>query len=138
MKGKQRERETESAEINISPLIDMVFILLIFFIVTTVFVDESGLGIDTPTPVPPTIENDSEPVVLRVSEGGSVYYRNREIAKDAIASAIVNERNGGGSGSVIIEAHERTKVAAVSEILDICSALEVEKVVTKTARSATE
>ena len=38
----------ESEEINISPLIDMVFILLIFFIVTTVFVEETGVEVDKP------------------------------------------------------------------------------------------
>jgi len=46
-------------DINISPLIDMVFILLIFFIVTTVFVEEKGLGAQTPDPVPP-IEDEQD------------------------------------------------------------------------------
>ena len=40
----------ESTEVNISPLIDMVFILLIFFIVTTVFVEEEGLDVNKPQP----------------------------------------------------------------------------------------
>ena len=43
------EDRSESAEVNLSPLIDVVFLLLIFFMVTTVFVEESGVDIDQPT-----------------------------------------------------------------------------------------
>jgi len=47
-------------DINISPLIDMVFILLIFFIVTTVFVEEKGIASQTPDPVPPIDDKDED------------------------------------------------------------------------------
>ena len=44
----QDHQNETSGEINISPLIDVVFILLIFFIVTTVFIDETGVEIEKP------------------------------------------------------------------------------------------
>jgi biopolymer transport protein ExbD len=48
---EQKIEETHSQEIDLAPLIDVVFILLIFFIVTTVFVRETGVEVDKPTAV---------------------------------------------------------------------------------------
>ena len=49
MRARRSINEVEEvSEINVSPLIDMVFILLIFFIVTTVFVEETGVEVDKP------------------------------------------------------------------------------------------
>ena len=61
-------------DINISPLIDMVFILLIFFIVTTVFVEEKGLASQTPDPVPPIDQEDEneDKLSLLIKKTGQV------------------------------------------------------------------
>ncbi len=138
MKTRMIEGESETTEINISPLIDMVFILLIFFIVTTVFVEENGLGIETPVPTPIVDSPDAEPFVIRISEGGAVFLGNREIGQQGVASAILNARNEGSLESVTVEVHEKTKVAAVAQVLDTCAALKVEKVVTKTSQEQTQ
>jgi len=45
---RRRSRETDEAEINITPMLDIVFIMLIFFIVTTSFVKEKGLEVSRP------------------------------------------------------------------------------------------
>jgi biopolymer transport protein ExbD len=64
----------EMTEINISPLIDMVFILLIFFIVTTVFVEEEGMAANTPDPAA-TAEPDDETtrLTLTIKKNGEVF-----------------------------------------------------------------
>ena len=48
MLRKLHSNERDDVEINLSPMIDMVFILLIFFIVTTVFVEETGVEVNKP------------------------------------------------------------------------------------------
>lgn len=131
MKARALKGESDEAEINISPLIDMVFILLIFFIVTTVFVEEEGLGIETPTPVPPTDLVNIEPFILTIEKGGAVYYEGKEIGYDGVDYAIINARNAGTLESVTIEAHPHAKVGAIAKVLDTCARLKVEKVVTK-------
>ena len=59
-RGSILQDEAEMSDINISPMIDMVFILLIFFIVTTVFVEEEGLTVDKPTPQPPDTQQEKK------------------------------------------------------------------------------
>lgn len=68
----------ENSEINMSPLIDMVFILLIFFIVTTSFVEESGVEVDKPSAASAT-RLDKNSIILAVTSSSQVVYGGKEI-----------------------------------------------------------
>lgn len=72
---KQFNKSDEVTDINISPLIDMVFILLIFFIVTTVFVEEEGMATNTPDPSPNLDKPDEEKdrLTLLIKSNGEVF-----------------------------------------------------------------
>ena len=70
--------EEPMAELNISPLIDMVFILLIFFIVTTVFVETPGVEVSKPRAATAvTLEKSS--ILFAITEGGQVIYGGRDV-----------------------------------------------------------
>ena len=74
-------------EINISPLIDVVFILLIFFIVTTVFVEETGVEINKPQAISAKqLEKNS--ILLAITETEQVIYGGRVIGVEGIASVV--------------------------------------------------
>ncbi len=77
----------DSTEINISPMIDMVFILLIFFIVTTVFIDEHGLDVDVPQPANIT-KFDNEIMQITVTDSSQVMYEGRNIGLQGIRSIV--------------------------------------------------
>lgn len=66
-------------EINLSPMIDCIFILLIFFIVTTVFVQEAGIDVDKPeasnsTPLP------KNSILIAITETGRIYHGGKEVS----------------------------------------------------------
>jgi biopolymer transport protein ExbD len=70
--------EEAMSDINISPLIDMVFILLIFFIVTTVFVEEPGVQVNKPRAA--TIADlEKNSILFAVTAGGQVVYGGKEV-----------------------------------------------------------
>ena len=70
---KRRRHVDDEAEINITPMLDIVFIMLIFFIVTTSFVKEQGLEVSRPSNVPPKeIKQDKGPIVVKISGGGRI------------------------------------------------------------------
>lgn len=133
MRSKIADREEAPTEVNISPLIDMVFILLIFFIVTTVFVEENGLQVQTPDVAPPKPTTKNEPFILNVTEGGAIYFEGQEIRVDAVPGKIIHARNTGTLDGVTIEAHPKARVAAIARLLDICQEMKVVNVVTKAA-----
>ncbi len=105
-----------SGEINISPLIDIVFILLIFFIVTTVFVEETGLEIEKPrAAAQQDLEKNS--VLIGISPEGSVYYGGREIGVAGVRS-VVSRLMKQEEMPVIIQADRRTATEVTVEVLD--------------------
>ena len=86
---RQAEAEDDT-KVDISPLIDCVFILLIFFIVTTTFVNETGFAAETPQPAPPSPPTDEEPttIVFQVNERGQVLHEGRAIGVNGVQPTI--------------------------------------------------
>lgn len=79
--------DASSSEINISPLIDIVFILLIFFIVTTVFVDETGVEVERPQ-ANSASELEKNSILIAITEDGRVYYGGREIGVNGVRGTV--------------------------------------------------
>ncbi|MCH6258210.1 biopolymer transporter ExbD [Puniceicoccaceae bacterium K14] len=74
-------------EINISPLIDMVFILLIFFIVTTVFVEETGVDVNKPQ-ASSAQDLEKNSILIAITANGKVVYGGREISPTGVRSTV--------------------------------------------------
>ena len=70
--------DANDADVDISPLIDCVFILLIFFIVTTTFVEETGVEVDKPQAAS-SVRLEKNSILLAVTAEGAVVYGGREI-----------------------------------------------------------
>jgi biopolymer transport protein ExbD len=68
----------EISDINVSPLIDMVFILLIFFIVTTVFVEETGTDVDKPQAAS-AVNLEKNSILLAITSKGQIVYGGKEV-----------------------------------------------------------
>ncbi|MDP0501187.1 MAG: biopolymer transporter ExbD [Verrucomicrobiota bacterium JB022] len=83
------EGESESDEINMSPLIDMVFILLIFFIVTTVFVEETGVEVDKPQAASAS-DLQKNSILIAITDKGQVVYGGKEVGLTGVRSVVKN------------------------------------------------
>ena len=74
---RRRRRSAEEAEINITPMLDIVFIMLIFFIVTTSFIKEFGVDMSRPSNEPPKKEKLSEVIFVKIDDTGQIIINNR-------------------------------------------------------------
>jgi len=99
--------EEEKTEMNLSPMIDCIFILLIFFIVTTVFVEEQGIQVDKPDAAAADPMDDSESIVFEITADGRVLLDDREVAISDVATD-VKSRIEGDETPVSIRAHEKS------------------------------
>ena len=118
-KGFQRQRANQgesSGEINISPLIDVVFILLIFFIVTTVFVDETGVKVDKPRAASQQ-DIEKESILIGITAEGGVYYGGREIGIGGVR-AVISRLQQEKQRPVVIQADRETDTEKTIEVLD--------------------
>ena len=108
--------EGEVTDINISPLIDMVFILLIFFIVTTVFVEERGMAVNKPSPVTPN-QLDKDTIAFKLTGSGQVLFKDSDIGVGGVR-AIVRQGMAREQLPVIINVEEGALAGLIVRVID--------------------
>jgi len=119
---KKFAKQEEEAEVNMTPMLDIVFIMLIFFIVTATFVKESGLDINTPednnnsNPLEPDPEN--RPIAFVVDASNRITFERRNIELASVASIIKGESVERPEAPVIIQVASGGQTANVIGIYD--------------------
>ncbi len=108
--------EGESAGIDMSPLIDCVFILLIFFIVTTTFVDETGVEVDKPQAAS-SVNLEKNSVLLAITAKGEVVYGGQEIGIGGV-QMIVKRMLEKEELPVIIQADQSVPSGLLVKVID--------------------
>lgn len=107
--GKKRREEDES-QIDLTPMLDVVFIMLIFFIVTASFVNESGLSVNRPptsdTPPPP---EESKNIVFQISESNELTLEGRRIDIRAVRANVERMHAENPEATVVVDAHPKSK-----------------------------
>ena len=125
MKFRRKPRET--VDINLASLIDVVFILLLFFVVTTTFTRETQLRVDLPEAVTGSpAEDQSKPVDITISADGVFSVNNQILPKSALASlmdALQKEANGDTSRPLSISADGKTQHQSVITAMDAAGKL---------------
>ncbi len=115
--GKRKRNDNEgNDEINISPLIDVVFILLIFFIVTTVFVEETGVDVTKPQ-ASSAVDLERNSILIAITDSGKVVYGGREIGPAGVR-AIVKRLNLSDEMPVIIQADKSVPTSLLVRVID--------------------
>ncbi len=127
-----KDNDGDSASIDVSPLMDCVFILLIFFIVTTTFVEESGVQVDKPQAAA-SVSRESSSVMLVLTDKGQVLYENREIGIGGVRTLIAN-RIAEKEQPVIIQAAEKVPAGLLVRVVDEARLGGAEKVSVGTSR----
>jgi biopolymer transport protein ExbD len=107
--GKRRKEEEES-NIDMTPMLDVVFIMLIFFIVTASFVNESGLDVSRPpTSDEPPPDSENTNIVFRVSESNELTLEGRRIDVRAVRANVERMHAEKPEAKVIVSAHPKSK-----------------------------
>ena len=117
MKVKRRGPGDEDADINLTPMLDVVFIMLIFFIVTTSFTRETGAAIDRPEAEQAT-ELASGSILIGVLANDEIWMAGRRIEMREVRQMVERARAENPEGSVVIIADEGSRIGTVSRILD--------------------
>ena len=126
MRRRKAETEEES-EINITPMLDVVFIMLIFFIVTASFVKESGLDISRPDAA--TAERKERGnILVAISETGQIWIDRRQIDIRAVRANIERLHAENPQGAVVIQADENSKNGLLVRVMDAARLAGVENV----------
>ncbi len=132
---RRRRKASDEAEINITPMLDIVFIMLIFFIVTTSFVKEKGLEVSRPSNSPPKeIVKKKGPIVVKIDANGNISMKGRMLERKAVEANMEREKAEKPDSPLIIAAHPDADTEALVIILDAAEAVGVVSVSVATIR----
>jgi len=106
-KNKMFGAEEEENEINLTPMLDVVFIMLIFFIVTASFIKESGIDVDRPD-APSADSQDDAAILIAISANDEIWIDRRETEPNAVRGMIERLHAENPKGSIVIQADEES------------------------------
>ncbi len=112
------QAEEEENEINLTPMLDVVFIMLIFFIVTASFVRESGIDVNKPDAPQEETENDDANILIRITGTDEIYIDRRLIDKRAVRANIERLHAENPDGIVVIQAANDSTNNTLVEIMN--------------------
>ncbi len=118
----------EEAEINITPMLDIVFIMLIFFIVTTSFVKEVGIDVNRPSNAPVQEQKLSEVIAIRIDETGQISVQNRDVDIRAVRANIESELATKPDASVVVISDRNADAGLLVRVIDQARVAGAEKV----------
>ena len=114
---RRRKRREEETKIDITPMLDVVFIMLIFFIVTASFIKESGAKVTKPD-AENAIKKPKATVLLAIDEKNQVWLDRRVIDPRAIKANINRLRAENPNGEVIVQADVESNAETILKVVD--------------------
>ncbi|AEP30901.1 ExbD/TolR family protein [Brumicola nitratireducens] len=127
MKHLQNLVEEEEATIDMTPMLDVVFIMLIFFIVTASFVKESGIDVNRPD-APTAVKKDRANILIGISDKNEIWINKRQIDVRAVQANVERLHAENPQGSVVIQADRKSTTEFLIKVMDASRAAGVSDV----------
>ncbi|MBW2314090.1 MAG: biopolymer transporter ExbD [Deltaproteobacteria bacterium] len=110
-------REQDDSEVNMTPMLDVVFIMLIFFIVTASFVKEAGIDVNRPDAAT-AVRKERGNILIAISDTGQIWIDKRQIDIRAVRANIERLHAENPLGAVVIQADEESKNGLLVRVMD--------------------
>lgn len=139
--GRFRETPSDDSSeggIDMSPMIDCVFILLIFFIVTTTFVEETGIEVDKPTATS-SVNLEKNSILLALTANGDVVHGGKPIGIQGVQTLVrrMLQKEKGDELPIIVQADKAAPSGLLVRVIDECKLGGAKKVNVATSRNTT-
>ncbi len=130
---RDHAQQDEDAEINMTPMLDIVFIMLIFFIVTAAFVKEAGIQITKPE-AEMGIQKPRTSIIIGVSESDEIWINHKKVDMKSVRPVLERLIAENPRGTVIIQADAEAKAGLALDVLDAARAAKAADVAISTRK----
>jgi len=114
---KVLQEQEEAEEINMTPMLDVVFILLIFFIVTASFVKEAGIEVNRPEAAT-AVKKERANILVAISDKGDIWINKRKVDIRAVQANIERLKAENPQGTVVIQADKKATTDILIKVMD--------------------
>jgi len=109
--------EDDEANVDITPMLDVVFIMLIFFIVTATFVKEAGIDVDKPAAATAVVQEKAS-ILVAIDAGDNVWINRRQVDIRSVRSIIERLHAENPKGTVVIQADRDSRNDTLVRVMD--------------------
>ena len=127
MSARRHQKPRDEAELDITPMLDIVFIMLIFFIVTTSFVKESGMAVSTPQASTAT-DQENVNIFIAITARGEIWIDLRPVDPRSVRAIVARLHADKPQGSVIIQSDEDSTARVLVDVMDQVRLAGVDKI----------
>jgi biopolymer transport protein ExbD len=138
MASKMQANDAKNNDLNLTPLIDAVFLLLVFFMVTSVFVKATQLKIELPVAENYDQIDQEKKLNLLVSAEGQLEFNGQLVGLGQLAGVLENERLRSGSGTLIVTADAQTPHGFVLDAMEVAVQAGIGKIDLETGEDSRE
>ena len=112
----QQQQQEEESEINITPMLDVVFIMLIFFIVTATFIKEAGIDVNRPD-APTAVKQEKANILIAIGPNNDIWIDRRQVDIRSVRPNIERLHAENPQGSVVIQADKESKTDTLIQVM---------------------
>ncbi len=113
----ETNQEEEENEINITPMLDVVFIMLIFFIVTSSFIKEAGIDVNKPD-AQTAVSQDKANILIAITERGEIWIDRHLVDPRAVRAIVERMHAENPQGTVVIQADKKSTTEVLIQVMD--------------------
>ena len=125
VRGRRRAKKKPLSEINVTPLVDVMLVLLIIFMISAPLLTV-GVPVELPKTDASAVETDNEPLTVSIDQSGAIFVNRDETAYDALIERVTTEASGGRDPAterpVFVRADGRAPYQAVARVMARLSA----------------
>lgn len=111
------QTEEDESTIDITPMLDVVFIMLIFFIVTATFIKESGIDVDKPAAATAVVQEKAS-ILIAIDADDKIWINRRQVDIRSVRAIIERLHAENPKGTVVIQADRESKNDALVQVMD--------------------
>ena len=134
MRFKNRKNDQDDLTIDLTPLLDVSFIILIFFILTTTFIEEKRLAIEKPKSNSVQTGQNTE-IKIAIDKDNSLYFKNKLIDPGSLREKLKDELQNTPMSSLVIEADKTSELSIFVLVVDTAKSLDIQDITISTDRN---
>lgn len=114
-----QRKQVDEPRIDLTPMVDVVFLLLIFFMISTTFVESPGISIKLPEASSQTIDREPKEIKIYLSREGEIYHRDQKISLDGFKALLAEYQPEAEQTTVLLLADQESRHGKVVTLMDL-------------------
>jgi len=114
-----QRKQSEEPRIDLTPMVDVVFLLLIFFMISTTFVESPGISIKLPEASSQTIDREPKELKIYLSREGDIHHLNKKISLDDFKELLADHQSEAELTTVLLLADQESRHGKVVTLMDL-------------------